>query len=86
MPPPVVTAHPAGNTVRIRFPAGSQHCQWIGRNGMFTNRAINLHRYDGDVIAVVPQGKRGAARNAIIEFPVSIIPQVIEWLEEQQEK
>jgi hypothetical protein len=72
----------------VPFPDKSPPCYWTGRNGTFKARALNLHKLphsgtDG-MIRVVPQGKRGAAKNAMIEFPVSIIPQVIEFLKEHQ--
>jgi hypothetical protein len=69
----------------VRFPA-SKYCYpiWTGRNGTFDCKAINLHRIK-ELIAIVPQGKRGAG-NCIIEFPVAVIPEIVEWLKEQQDK
>ena len=68
----------------ITFPVGSPHTIWTGRNGTFNSVAVNLHRYKGtDVCAIIPQGKRGVAKNAIIEFPITAIPQMIDFLKRQ---
>ena len=34
------------------------------------------------VIAVLPVGKRGEAKNAEIEFPINAIPQIIDFLKQ----
>jgi hypothetical protein len=68
----------------ITFPAGAPRTIWTGRNGTFNSVAVNLHRYKGtDVCAIIPQGKRGVAKNAIIEFPITAIPQMIDFLKRQ---
>jgi hypothetical protein len=71
-------------STQVRWDKGP-HCIWTGRNGTFKAVAVNLHRLpgnmlDGDIIRIVPVGKRGAAKNALIEFPVSAIPAIIDWL------
>lgn len=80
--PPKTT--PAGE-IDIPYPDKSTPCIWIGRNGSFYAKALHLdvleHTDEKDnVIRVRPVGTRGLARNAIIEFPASIIPQVVDWL------
>ena len=62
-------------TVTITYPDNGPDCIWTGRNGTFKCRAVRLENF-GDVIRIVPVGKRGAARNAVIEFPSSCIEQV----------
>ena len=62
-------------------------CRWIGRNGTFQCRGVNIELRKGispskDVIAVLPVGKRGEAKNAEIEFPVNAIPQIIDFLKQ----
>lgn len=63
---------------------GKRTIKWIGRNGTYTNRGLSLYRGEGGfndgVIKVIPIGARGEARNALIEFPVEVIPEVIEFL------
>ena len=68
-------------SLKVRFP-GSYPCpQWIGRNGTFNQVAINLSKNGDGIIKIVPEGVRGVAKNAQIEFPVSIIPEITKWLE-----
>jgi hypothetical protein len=60
--------------------------KWIGRNGTFNNRGLNLHVREelmGSIIQIVPVGKRGTAKNALIEFPTSAVPMVVRYLEEK---
>jgi hypothetical protein len=59
---------------------------WIGRNGTYKAIGLNLYRTKSDVIQLRPIGKRGVARNALIEFPAADIPKIMEWLEEQNRK
>lgn len=71
--------------IEIPFPSTYPDCPWTGRNGTFYARAIDFHvREDLDpadnVIEIRPVGKRGLAQNAVIRFPASIIPQVVDWL------
>jgi hypothetical protein len=66
-------------TVTVSYP-DKPECIWTGRNGTFKSRAIRLENL-GDVIRIVPVGKRGTAKNAVIEFPASITKQVITSLE-----
>jgi hypothetical protein len=56
-------------------------CRWIGRNGTFKCRGVNLEFRKQGTIAVLPVGARGEAKNAEIEFPVNAIPQVIDFLQ-----
>jgi hypothetical protein len=58
-------------------------CIWTGRNGTFKTHGIALQ--GGDKISILPIGKRGVG-NAMIQFPVSIIPQIVEWLEKQKQE
>lgn len=53
---------------------------WIGRNGTFKATAIRMSMAGDGLIQIRPEGKRGLAKNALIEFPAEIIPQVIDWL------
>jgi hypothetical protein len=79
-------AHPMavmGECINIPFGSGGPNCIWIGRNGTFNQTAINMVDM-GEIIRVVPQGKRGIAKNAVIEFPKSIIPQLADWLLKRQ--
>lgn len=60
---------------------------WIGRNGTYYNRGLMLYHRTGShegIIKMVPVGLRGEARNALIEFPVEVIPDVIEFLQRHQ--
>ena len=84
LPPAPVGLSAPTTYQEITFPVGSPHTIWTGRNGTFNSVAVNLHRYKGtDVCAIIPQGKRGVAKNAIIEFPVTAIPQMIDFLKRQ---
>lgn len=62
--------------------------KWIGRNGTFIARGLRIRvgsgGFDNGIVGMVPVGKRGLARNAIIEFPAEIIPHVIEFLEKHR--
>jgi hypothetical protein len=81
-----VAKSPASPTpfTEIKFPAGSPKTIWTGRNGTFNSLGVELERKSGtDICAIVPQGKRGTAKNAIIEFPVSAIPQIVDFLTKQ---
>jgi hypothetical protein len=84
LPPAPVGLSAPTTYQEITFPVGSPHTIWTGRNGTFNSVAVNLHRYKGtDVCAIIPQGKRGVAKNAIIEFPITAIPQMIDFLKRQ---
>lgn len=89
VPPPPTTAPPSmlpagmkGAAINVSFGA-SPKCEWIGRNGKYRQTSINLIRL-GELFRIVPQGVRGMAKNAQIEFPASIIPQITDWLLQQQ--
>jgi hypothetical protein len=83
-PTPLVAPKVLPNkSIQITYPEPDLGCIWTGRNGTFRARGVNLHvREDlmGGLIQIVPVGKRGAAKNAIIEFPIKIVPQMIDWL------
>lgn len=50
---------------------------WIGRNGTFKATGLNVQRMPNDLIQLRPIGKRGLAKNALIEIPVADIPTLI---------
>jgi hypothetical protein len=86
-PKPVVLAGTTETRANITWPMHSKAmpaCRWIGRNGTFRCRGVNLElRKDvagNGIIAVLPVGARGEAKNAEIEFPAAAIPQVINFL------
>ena len=80
----ITAATPSSFMREIKFPAGSPKTIWTGRNGTFNSLGVELQREAGtDVCSIVPQGKRGTAKNAIIEFPVAAIPQMIDFLQSQ---
>jgi hypothetical protein len=72
---PAAKVKPVPATVTITYPDKGPDCIWTGRNGTFKCRAIRLENFH-DVIRIVPVGKRGTARNAVIEFPASCIEQI----------
>lgn len=55
---------------------------WTGRNGTFHATAIRLRVMKNGLIQIRPEGKRGLAKNALIEIPVADLLPVIKWLEE----
>jgi hypothetical protein len=65
----------------IRFPAIRSQPVWTGRNGTFDCKALNLRR-ENDVIQIIPKGKRGWG-NCLIECPVAVIPEIVDWLTRQ---
>jgi hypothetical protein len=74
----------SSDKTKIKFPglgAMTYRPIWTGRNGTFNGYGIDLMRLD-DRVMVTPIGKRGVG-NCLIEFPVTIIPQLIDWLAEQ---
>lgn len=90
-PPPIVKPLPStvaacANETVIPYPAPSAARRspiWTGRNGTFVARKLNVIAGTGaseGIIKLIPEGKRGMARNAVIEFPASIIPQLTDWL------
>lgn len=70
-------------SLKVTWPDSAPPCIWTGRNGTFNTRGVNLHR-GMNLIRIVPVGKRGEAKNALIEFPTSSIPEIIDWLLRQQ--
>jgi hypothetical protein len=88
-PKPIVLAGTTETRANITWPMHSKAmppCRWIGRNGTFRCRGVNLElRKDvagNGIIAVLPVGARGEAKNAEIEFPAAAIPQVINFLKQ----
>lgn len=51
---------------------------WTGRNGTFQTLGLNMTELSGKIM-LQPIGKRGNG-NCVIEFPVSIIPDIVDWL------
>lgn len=75
--PSVVAACAPSIAIDIKEPGNI----WIGRNGTFNMTGLGLNMTNkGESVQIKPIGKRGLAKNALIEFPASIIPQVIDWL------
>jgi hypothetical protein len=81
---PAPTPTPTGKAIRnetsIPFSDLSAKPDWIGRNGTFKATAIRLAAKDNGLIQIRPEGSRGLAKNALIEFPAADIPKVIDWL------
>jgi hypothetical protein len=85
---PAPTPSGAG-VLKIPFPkpdptnltAMSKQPIWTGRNGTFTGYALEAMRAN-DNIMLSPIGKRGVG-NCCIQFPISVIPALVDWLEEQ---
>ena len=71
-------------TLSVKFDKDNPQTIWIGRNGTFNATAIQFEcdeRIDGNVIQIRPVGKRGLAKNALIEFPSGAIEAIVDWLE-----
>ncbi len=88
-PKPVVLAGTTETRANITWPMHSKampECQWIGRNGTFRCRGINIYQHGKGIIKFVPVGARGEAKNAEIEFPAAAIPQVINFLNKHKPK
>ena len=69
-----------GTTLSVGWP--DEHLIWIGRNGTFIQRGLHLQlcKLCNDCIAIKPVGKRGIAKNAVIQFPSAMIPKIVDWL------
>ena len=80
LPPAPVGLSAPTTYQEITFPVGSPHTIWTGRNGTFTARGLNIHHTKGGQVMLIPVGKRGVAKNALIEFPAEVIPDVIDFL------
>jgi hypothetical protein len=83
---PTVVSHKAHakaapKHVKVVYTDLSSKPNWIGRNGTFGQRAVNLYRTENDLIQIIPEGMRGEAKNALIEVPVADLSMVIEFLE-----
>jgi hypothetical protein len=63
----------------LRWPKNG--CTWTGRNGTFDAFGMEI-RNMGDKVSLCPRGKRGLG-NGEIQFPVSVIPEIVDWLEDQ---
>ena len=76
--------------IKIAFPkpdptdliAMSTQPIWTGRNGTFTGYGLEA-MIANDNIMLSPIGKRGIG-NGCIQFPKSVIPQLVDWLLRQQ--
>ena len=80
----IETAKAMGVTVEaldLRWPK-NEHCVWTGRNGCFDGVGMEL-RNIGTQIAITPRGKRGLG-NCTIQFPISTIPEIVDFLLRQQ--
>jgi hypothetical protein len=58
---------------------------WIGRNGTYKQRGMFAVKQAG-VITFMPKGKRGRAKNAKVEIPVSEAAALGAWILEQTSK
>lgn len=85
----VMATVPPPHFIKIKYPYTAPSCIWTGRNGTFRARGLDINIYPNtltktdDVVQMVPIGKRGTAKNAVIEFPACIIPEVIDFLQKQ---
>lgn len=68
--------------ISIPFTDLSAIPNWIGRNGTFKQTGIRLRVMKNGLVQIRPEGKRGLAKNALMEIPVADLVQVIKWLEE----
>jgi hypothetical protein len=64
--------------IKIKFPNSGPVPIWTGRNGTFNGYGLEASTV-GDMVLLYPVGKRGVG-NCMIQFPVAIIPQLIDWL------
>jgi len=56
---------------------------WIGRNGTFKATGLMLQRLNpSGIIQIRPKGKRGLAKNALIEIPEADLVKICKWLEQ----
>jgi hypothetical protein len=67
----------------IKFPKTKFQPVWMGRNGCFNGYALSCIQVKPDKILLQPVGKRGVG-NCMIEFPKAIIPQLVDWLLQQE--
>lgn len=56
-------------------------CIWTGRNGSFYSVGLDAMSLD-DKVMLFPIGKRGVG-NCTIQFPISVIPKLVDWLNDQ---
>jgi hypothetical protein len=70
--------------LKITWPKNND-CIWTGRNGTFQQYGMEISRMDGTEgkIMLFPIGKRGVG-NCTIQFPVSAIPQIVDFLNAQK--
>lgn len=71
------------NAIDITFQSESPRCDWLGRNGQFVASGVSLTRTSAETIMIEPRGKRGTIGRCLIEFPLSAIPQITEFLNKQ---
>jgi hypothetical protein len=79
-PSHVISRHGKVYETSIPFSDLSAKPEWIGRNGTFKAKAIRITSRPNGLIQIRPEGARGLAKNALIEFPAAEIPKVIDWL------
>ena len=88
--PPAPEPLAQNGIIKIAFPkpdptdliAVSTQPIWTGRNGTFTGYGLEA-MIANDNIMLSPVGKRGIG-NGCIQFPKSVIPQLVDWLLRQQ--
>jgi hypothetical protein len=78
--PTFIAPHGKVSSTSIPFSDLSAKPEWIGRNGTFKAKAVRLDARPNGLIQIRPEGARGLAKNALIEFPAAEIPKVIDWL------
>jgi hypothetical protein len=59
--------------------------EWIGRNGTFKATGLDVQRTKNDLIQFRPIGKRGLAKNALIEIPIKDIAALLSALTREKE-
>jgi len=80
---------PTNNICNIKFPKHDKSDPdasqpiWTGRNGTFTGYGLEMMLCNGDNVMLSPIGKRGIG-NGCIQFPRSVIPQIVDFLLRQQ--
>lgn len=68
---------------KIFYPKDAKYTKWIGRNGTFHQIGIRVAALPkSGIIRLRPIGKRGIAKNAIMEIPMESVPALIDTLKE----
>lgn len=76
---------PSNDIVKIKFPKTTTPPIWTGRNGTFNGYGLDLMQIADEVVMLSPIGKRGVG-NACIQIPISVIPQLVDWLSQQHKE